>query len=76
MNAFTSSTTTSATATLAAFAANLKTADIPDHVLRKTEDLWVDWFGSAIAGHGSRPVETLTKFASVSYTHLRAHETG
>jgi 2-methylcitrate dehydratase PrpD len=51
------------TATLAAFAANLKTTDIPDHVLRKTEDLWVDWFGSAIAGHGSRPVETLTKFA-------------
>lgn len=52
-----------ATATLAAFAANLKTSDIPEHVLRKTEDLWVDWFGSAIAGHGSRPVETLTKFA-------------
>jgi len=51
-----------ATATLAAFAANLKTADIPEHVLRKTEDLWVDWFGSAIAGHGSRPVETLTQF--------------
>ena len=63
MNAFSNSATTSATATLAAFAANLKTADIPEHVLRKTEDLWVDWFGSAIAGHGSRPVETLTKFA-------------
>jgi 2-methylcitrate dehydratase PrpD len=52
-----------ATATLAAFAANLKTADIPAHVLRKAEDLWVDWFGSAIAGHGSRAVETLTTFA-------------
>jgi 2-methylcitrate dehydratase PrpD len=63
MNAFSNSATTSATATLAAFAANLKTSDIPDHVLRKTEDLWVDWFGSAIAGHGSRPVETLTQFA-------------
>jgi hypothetical protein len=36
---------------MAAFATNLKTTDIPDHVLRKTEDLWVDWFGSAIAGH-------------------------
>ena len=58
-----SAISTTATATLAAFAANLKTADIPAHVLRKTEDLWVDWFGSAIAGHGSRPVETLTKFA-------------
>jgi 2-methylcitrate dehydratase PrpD len=52
-----------ATATLAAFAANVKTADIPVAVLRKAEDLWVDWFGSAIAGHGSRPVETLTQFA-------------
>ena len=52
-----------ATATLAAFAANLKTADIPAPVLCKAEDLWVDWFGSAIAGHGSRPVDTLTTFA-------------
>ena len=62
-NSTTNSTTSCATATLAAFAANLKTSDIPEHVLRKTEDLWVDWCGSAIAGHGSRPVETLTKFA-------------
>ena len=52
-----------ATATLAAFAAHLKTSDIPESVLRKAEDLWVDWFGSAIAGHGSRPVETITQFA-------------
>ena len=52
-----------ATATLAAFAAHLKATDIPDHVLRKAEDLWVDWFGSAIAGHGSRPVDALTTFA-------------
>jgi len=63
MSALSTRVTPSATATLAAFAANLKTVEIPDHVLRKTEDLWVDWFGSAIAGHGSRPVETLTKFA-------------
>jgi len=55
--------TPKATATLAVFAANLKTSDIPEHVVRKTEDLWVDWFGSAIAGHGARPVETLTQFA-------------
>jgi 2-methylcitrate dehydratase PrpD len=58
-----SSLPSSATATLAAFAANLKTVDIPQQVLRKAEDLWVDWFGSAIAGHGARPVETLTQFA-------------
>jgi len=58
-----SSLPSSATATLAAFAANLKTVDIPQQVLRKAEDLWVDWFGSVIAGHGARPVETLTQFA-------------
>lgn len=55
--------TPSATATLAAFAANLKPHDIPAHVLHKIEDLWVDWFGSAVAGHGARAVESLTRFA-------------
>lgn len=48
---------------LAAFAANLQWADIPASVLRKTEDLLVDWFGSAVAGHGARPVDSITRFA-------------
>jgi hypothetical protein len=47
---------TSGTAALAAFAANLQAKDIPEHVLRKTEDLLVYWFGSALAGHGARAV--------------------
>ncbi len=46
---------------LAAFAAALRFEDIPAHVVRRTEDLLVDWFGSAVAGHGSRPVEALTR---------------
>ena len=50
-------------AQLAQFAAQLKFGDIPEPVVRKTEDLLVDWFGSAVAGHGSRPVETIAKFA-------------
>jgi 2-methylcitrate dehydratase PrpD len=54
---------TSATARLAAFAAELRFEDIPEPVVRKTEDLLVDWFGSAVAGHGSRPVETIRRFA-------------
>ncbi len=49
---------------LAAFAAGLKFENIPATVIAKTEDLLVDWFGSAIAGKGSRPVETLTAFAA------------
>ena len=54
---------TSHTAQLAAFAANLRFDAIPASVVRKTEDLLVDWFGSAVAGHGSRPVESITRFA-------------
>jgi 2-methylcitrate dehydratase PrpD len=53
----------SPTAKLAAFAADLRFAAIPVSVVRKTEDLLVDWFGSAVAGHGSRPVESMTRFA-------------
>ena len=45
---------TSHTAQLAAFAAQLRFDAIPEPVVRKTEDLLVDWFGSAVAGHGSR----------------------
>ncbi|QWE15177.1 MmgE/PrpD family protein [Polynucleobacter sp. AP-Sving-400A-A2] len=48
---------------LATFAAELKIGDIPQEVIARTEDLLVDWFGSAIAGKGSRPVETMTQFA-------------
>jgi 2-methylcitrate dehydratase PrpD len=51
------------TAQLAAFAATLRFDDIPAPVVRKIEDLLVDWFGSAVAGHGTRPVETISRFA-------------
>ena len=48
---------------LASFAANLQASDIPEDVMSRAEDLLVDWFGSAIAGKGSRPVELITQFA-------------
>ena len=48
---------------LASFAANLKVDDIPNDVMSRAEDLLVDWFGSAIAGKGARPVEIITEFA-------------
>ncbi len=51
------------TAQLATFAAHLRFDAIPESVVRKTEDLLVDWFGSAVAGQGSRPVESITRFA-------------
>jgi len=52
------------TAQLAAFAAGLTFDAIPASVVRKTEDLLVDWFGSALAGKGARPVESIARFAA------------
>lgn len=49
--------------TLATFAANLQFNDIPEPVVRRAEDLFLDWFGSALAGKGARPVETIEWFA-------------
>jgi len=51
-------------AELAEFVAGLRFEDIPENVVRKAEELLVDWFGSAVAGHGARPVETITRFAA------------
>jgi 2-methylcitrate dehydratase PrpD len=51
--------------TLAAFAANLRFEDIPASVVRRAEDLFLDWFGSTLAGKGARPVETIERFAQL-----------
>src|ERR1700731_2781942 len=48
---------------LANFAATLRFEDIPAPVLQRAEDLFLDWFGSALAGKGARPVETIERFA-------------
>lgn len=50
------------TQALARFAAELRFEAIPAAVLRRTEDLFLDWFGSALAGKGARPVETIARF--------------
>ena len=47
---------------LADFAATLRLRDIPSAVVRRTEDLFLDWLGSTLAGKGARPVETLARF--------------
>jgi 2-methylcitrate dehydratase PrpD len=49
---------------LASFTANLRFEDIPEPVIRRAEDLFLDWFGSTIAGKGARAVETLEWFAT------------
>ena len=58
---------------LANFAANLLAKDIPADVMNRAEDLLVDWFGSAVAGKGSRPVEIITQFAQAMGGFTTAH---
>lgn len=49
--------------TLATFAAQLDFDAIPTAVVERTVNLYVDWLGSALAGKGARPVETIARFA-------------
>ena len=50
-------------ATLARFAAELRVGQIPPAVLRRTEDLLLDWVASALAGKGAEPVEIIERYA-------------
>src|SRR5215510_3473745 len=47
---------------LAHFVATLRFAAIPAAVVARTQDLLLDWIGSALAGKGSRPVESIARF--------------
>jgi 2-methylcitrate dehydratase PrpD len=47
---------------LAGFAAALQFESLPPAVVDRTEDLFLDWFASALAGKGARPVETIARF--------------
>ncbi len=51
-------------ATLAAFAANLRFEDIPAPVLRRAEDLLLDCLASILAGAASRPVQAIDRYAA------------
>src|SRR5262245_6501700 len=57
-------TDTTPTGALAHFAATLRFENIPAPVVRRAEDLFLDWFGSALAGKGARPVESIARFFS------------
>lgn len=51
------------TQTLARFAAGLRADHIPAAVMRRTEDLLLDWVASALAGKGAEPVKIIERFA-------------
>lgn len=62
--------------TLASYAAELQFTDIPPRVIHKAEDLFVDWFASALAGKGARAVESVAKFATQMTPTANQHAPG
>ena len=48
---------------LAGFLAALRYEDLPAHVLERTEDLFLDWLGSALASEGARPIPLFEAYA-------------
>jgi 2-methylcitrate dehydratase PrpD len=48
---------------LASFLADLQYEHIPDTVLARTEDLFLDWIGSALASQGARPIPLFERYA-------------
>ena len=63
-------------AVLAAFAAALRVQDIPAPVLRRTEDLFLDWLGSTLAGKSARAVQAVERYALAMGPTLRADDGG
>lgn len=48
---------------LATFLAELRYDDLPDYVLDRSEDLFLDWLGSALASEGARPIPLFEAYA-------------
>ncbi|WP_296254832.1 MULTISPECIES: MmgE/PrpD family protein [unclassified Pseudomonas] len=51
------------TQALAGFVAELTYEQIPSAVLDRTEDLFLDWIGSALASKGARPIPIFERYA-------------
>jgi 2-methylcitrate dehydratase PrpD len=56
-------TPTSATRKLCEFLSALRYEDVPYSVVMRTEDLFLDWLGSALAGRSARPIRIMERFA-------------
>lgn len=57
------------TRTLAAWLAGLRFEQLPQPVVRRAEDLFLDWVASALAGRGARPVAIIERFAAAMGPH-------
>ncbi|MDM0076657.1 MmgE/PrpD family protein [Variovorax sp. J2P1-59] len=50
---------------LATFAAELSFELVPDAVIRRAEDLMLDWLGSVLAARSARPVRSIQRFTEM-----------
>jgi 2-methylcitrate dehydratase PrpD len=58
------STKASPTQVLSEFLASVRYEDLPEPVLARAEELFLDWLASALAGKGARPVQVMEQFAA------------
>ena len=54
----------SPTQALCQFLSTIRYEDLPESVVARTEELFLDWFASALAGKGARPVSVIDGFAA------------
>lgn len=58
----------------ASFLAGLRYEDLPEEVVERTKDFFLDWAASALAGRAARPVEALENFAETMGPETGASE--
>lgn len=51
------------TQALCRFLAELTYAQLPEHVLARTEELYLDWLASALASQGAHPIPLFERYA-------------
>ena len=56
---------TNPTQTLSEFLASVRYESLPEAVVARTEELFLDWLASALAGRSARPIAALEQFASL-----------
>lgn len=56
---------TNPTTTLSEFLASVRYESLPEAVVARTEELFLDWLASALAGRGARPIAALEQFAAL-----------
>ena len=63
MDTLSKADTASSTRTLSEFVASVRYENLPPVVVARTEELFLDWLASALAGRGARPTRIMEQFA-------------